>query len=101
MLRFKAVVLDLAKMDMQQARKWYNQQQPGLGKKHTADMASTLRKIAANPTSFAVRYKLIRLANFDTFPYAAHFYIDEKNDTVYITAILHNPRHPHTAKDRF
>lgn len=80
---------------MRQARKWYNQQQPGLGERLTADMTTTLRKIAMNPTSFAVRYKISRLANFDTFPYAAHFYINEETDTVYITAILHTSRLPY------
>ncbi len=78
MQRFKVVVSELAKTDIRQARKWYNQQQPGLGKKLTADMVSTLKKIAMNPTSFAVRYKISRVANFYTFPYAVHFYIVTK-----------------------
>lgn len=100
MKKFEVVVLELAKTDVRQARKWYNKQQAGLGKKLTADMVTTLRRIAMNPTSFAVRYKHIRLANFDTFPYAAHFYIDNENNTVYITAIMHSSRHPDTPKDR-
>lgn len=100
MKKCKVVVQELAKTDMRQARKWYNQQQAGLGKRLHHDMAGTLRKIANNPTSFSVRYKLIRLAHFDTFPYAAHFYIDDTNDTVYIIAILHNRRHPDTPNDR-
>lgn len=101
MKEFKVVVQELAKTDMRQARKWYNQQQPGLGKRLNQDMAGTLRKIANNPTSFSVRYKVIRLSYFDTFPYAAHFYIDDDNNTVYITAILHNRRNPHTPNERF
>lgn len=101
MQRFEVVVLQVAKTDIREARKWYNEQQAGLGKRLTADMTVTLRKIAMSPTSFAVRYKVIRLANFDTFPYTAHFYIDELNNIVYITAILHASRHPDTLKARF
>lgn len=100
MKKFKVVVQELAKTDMRQARKWYNQQQPGLGKRLNQDMAATLGKITNNPNSFSVRYKQIRLAHFDTFPYAAHFYIDKINDTVYIIAILHNRQHPDTPNDR-
>jgi plasmid stabilization system protein ParE len=100
MKKFKVVVLELTKTDIRKARKWYNEQQAGLGKRLTADMTDTLRKVAINPTSFAVGYKVIRLANFETFPYAAHFYIDDKNDTVFIIAILHSSRHPDTFKDR-
>ncbi len=101
MKKFKIVVHELAKTDMRQARKWYNQQQAGLGKRLYQDMTATLWKIAMNPTSFAVRYKLIRLAHFDTFPYATHFYIDDENNTVYVIAILHTSRHPDMPKDRF
>lgn len=100
MKRFKVVVLQLAKDDLRHARQWYNQQ-AGLGKRYNQDMTGTLRKIAINPTSFSVRYKVIRLAHFDSFPYAAHFYVDDKNDTVYIIAILHISRHPDTPNDRF
>jgi hypothetical protein len=48
MKKFKVEVLELAKTDMRQARKWYNQQQTGLGKRLTADMTATLRKIERN-----------------------------------------------------
>ena len=99
--KYKVVVLELVKTDVREARRWYNQQQPGLGKRFNQDMTATLRKIANNPAAFAVRYKVIRLAHFNTFPYAAHFYIDEQNDNVYITAILHVSRHPDVPKDRF
>jgi plasmid stabilization system protein ParE len=100
MKKCKVVVQHLAKEDIREARKWYNNQLPGLGKRLTADMVTTLRKVSRNPKSFAVRYKTIRLANFDTFPYAAHFYIDKATDTVFIVAIMHTSRHPAIAKSR-
>ena len=101
MERYKVVVLLLAKTDIREARFWYEKQQPGLGKRLTADMAATLRKLARNPLAFAVRYKTMRLANFSTFPYAAHFYVNDENDIVYITAILHTSRHPDTDERRW
>lgn len=101
MRNFKVEVLDLAKTDTRQARKWYNHQQAGLGKRFTTDLTGTLRKIARNATSFAIRYKVVRLANFKTFPYAAHFYIDNDHDTVFIITILNSSQHPDTPKDRF
>ena len=100
MKKFKVVVLQLAKNDVRQARLWYNRQQPGLGKTLNQEMVAALRKIINNPTSFSIRYKQVRLAHLDRFPYAVHFYIDEEKDTVYITAILHISRHPDTPNDR-
>ncbi len=90
----------VAKTDIREARDWYNQIQPNLAKRFTADMAATLRKLARNLTAFAIRYKQTRLANFDTFPYAAHFYVDDKSDTVFVLAIMHTSRHPDTPKNR-
>jgi plasmid stabilization system protein ParE len=100
MKQYKVVVQVLAKTDVREARAWYNQIQPNLGKRFIIDMATTLRKLVRNPTAFAIRYKQIRLANFDTFPYAAHFYIDDNNDTVFVLAIMHTSRHPDTPKNR-
>jgi hypothetical protein len=100
MKKFKIAVLPLARTDIREARKWYNNQQRGLGKRLNADMNITLRKIARNPTSFAVRYNQVRFANFDSFPYAAHFYIDPTATTVYILGFIHTSRNPDTTKDR-
>ncbi len=66
MKKFKIVVLTLAKTDIREARKWYNSQQRGLGKRLNSDMNITLRKIVRNPTSFAIRYNQVRFANFDS-----------------------------------
>ena len=100
MKKFKIVVLPLAKTDIREPRKWYNDQQHGLGKRLNSDMNITLRKIARNPTSFAVRYNHVRFANFDSFPYAAHFYIDITTLTVYILGFIHTSRNPDNSKER-
>lgn len=100
MRKYEVIVQELAKEDMRDARKWYNEQLAGLGKRLNADMARTLRKVARNPTSFAVRYEMVRLANFDTFPYAAHFYIDAAKSMVIVLAIMHTSRHPDAPKNR-
>lgn len=94
MKEYKVIVLEVAKVDIREARLWYNSQQKGLGLRLQADMKSTILLVASNPTSFAIRYFDLRLANFDVFPYAIHFYIDDLNDTVYITGIVHTSRHP-------
>jgi len=100
MKKYNVVVQQLAKTDIREARQWYNSQKSGLGKRLNADMTATLRKIERNPTSFAIRYKQVRLANFSTFPYAAHFYIDTDNTTVYDFAFMHTSAHSDTPKNR-
>jgi len=100
MKKFRIIVLQWARTDIREARKWYNIKQGGLGKRLNVDMKNTLRKIERNPTSFAIRYKNVRLANFEIFPYAAHFYIDSDSNTVFIFGFIHISRHPDTTNDR-
>lgn len=47
-----------------------------------------------------VRYKDVRIAHLDKFPYSIHFYIDEPDQKIIIIAILHNRRNPAIAYKR-
>ena len=100
MKTYKSVVLNIAKDDVKEAYKWYDKQLKGLGKRFVDDMKTTLSDVANNPTSFAIRRQNLRLANFKTFPYAAHFFINTEDDTVFIIAILHTKRNPNTSLNR-
>jgi hypothetical protein len=42
-------------LDVQESKKWYNQQQKGLGKKFYAEVKASLKSISKNPY-FQVRY---------------------------------------------
>ncbi|MCC5929970.1 MAG: hypothetical protein JJU28_12045 [Cyclobacteriaceae bacterium] len=57
-------------------------------------------KILKMPEAFAVRYKNIRIAYPKRFPYSIHFYLDDHQATVVITAIIHNKRQLKTARKR-
>ncbi len=94
------MVLNIAKVDVKEAHQWYDAQLKGLGKRFADDMKTTLLDVANNPTSFAIRRLNLRLANFKTFPYAAHYFINAEIDTVFIIAILHTKRHPDTSSNR-
>jgi len=101
MIDFQVIITSPAQTDLKDACKWYNSQQKGLGRRLREDMKKALLKIARNPKSFAIRYKGIRLANFEKFPYAAHFIINEEKQNVKIIAVLHVKRKPGISADRF
>lgn len=77
MKKFKIYVEKLARQDIIEAVMWYNSQQKGLGQRLKADLKHMLVSVAVNPTSFAIRYRKVRLANLSIFPFAIHFLIDE------------------------
>lgn len=57
-------------------------------------------RILDRPYVYAIRYKNIRIAHPDIFPYSIHFYIDDLANTVVITAIMHNSRNPAISRAR-
>ena len=57
-------------------------------------------EFAKTPTAYAIRYKNVRIAYQAVFPYAIHFYIDEQQNIIVITAIVFAGRDPDFAKSR-
>lgn len=100
MKKYKIELTSLARIDIKEARGWYNLQQKGLGKRLTVDLHNLLRSISNHPTVFSIRYKDYRLANLKKFPYVIHFTINEDRAVVYINAFVHASRHPDMVKGR-
>ena len=91
---YKAIILPLAKQDIKEAAKWYNERQPGLGKRFTRHVRQKVKFIRQNPTAVAIRYDDTRTAVLDVFPYMIHFTVDDENKLVIISAVLSTHRDP-------
>jgi len=91
---------DEVKIDIKEAKDWYRRQVKGLEKRFAQDIKTAILRIKERPTVHAIRYKNIRVAHPDVFPYAIHFYIDENNQSIVITAIVHNSRDPFFSQAR-
>jgi len=97
---YKALILPLAKEDIQEASNWYNTQQKELGKRFIADLRETVHFIRQNPEVLKVRYNSVRTAVLSVFPFMIHFTIDKMNKTIIVVAILHTSRNPELWKKR-
>lgn len=97
---YKSLILPLAKEDIQEAAKWYNKQQKGLGKRFTAEVRENVHFIMKNPKASNVRYNSVRTAVLNVFPFMIHFTVDEKNKTVIVSAVLHTSRYLELWKNR-
>ena len=91
---YKAIILTLAKDDIRDAARWYNQQSPGLGKRFTAEVRESVRYIKQNPTACTIRYDQVRTAVLRVFPFMLHYTVNEDSKTVIISAVLHTSRDP-------
>ena len=97
---YESVILLLAKKDIRDAARWYNEQSQGLGKRFTAEVRDSVRYIKQNPTACSIRYDQVRTAVLRVFPFMIHYTIDEKNKTVVISAVLHTSKDPKEREKR-
>lgn len=97
---FKVIILPLAKEDIRAATFWYEAKKDGLGKKFLNCIRRDVNFIRRNPKATAIRYKNIMTTYLNDFPYLIHYYLNEKEKEIIISAILHTSRNPDIWSDR-
>lgn len=86
--------------DILQAADWYNGQQENLGSKFKKAVIKQINSLVKNPTIYAIRYKEIRCLPIRKFPYMAHYYINNENNSVEILAVISTSRNPKIWEER-
>lgn len=94
---YRTVLLPAARRDIQEAAKWYNTQLDGLGKRVAQNVRNKVAAIKQNPFAFTIRYQDTRVAVLDIFPFLIHYFIDETEKRIVISAVLHTSRNPANA----
>ncbi|MBC6425400.1 MAG: type II toxin-antitoxin system RelE/ParE family toxin [Ekhidna sp.] len=82
--------------DIQKAVDFYVEQTQSneLGQKFVNNVENTLAKLRHSVLHYQIRYDNIRLLPTPSFPYQAHYRIDEENNTVFVEAIFHTRENP-------
>ena len=88
----------LALCDVEEARRFYDARQSGLGQKFAEAVADTVEKIAANPEWFRQVSAGLRKCRVPKFPYGILFRYD--GETVDILVVMHLQRRPGYWKHR-
>lgn len=91
-MAFQLEYLDEVLTDIQEAKAWYKKQREGLEEEFAAAILQAIERILLIPSAYRIRYKNIRIAHPQRFPYNIHFYFTKSKATVVITAIVHNKR---------
>ncbi|WP_224994965.1 hypothetical protein [Cesiribacter sp. SM1] len=76
-----------ALQDIQQGIDYYNELQPGLGRKFLADVKASFKSLKLNPF-FQVRYDEVRCLPLKKDPFMIHFTIDQANQLVVVRAVF-------------
>ncbi|TKC02332.1 type II toxin-antitoxin system RelE/ParE family toxin [Pedobacter cryotolerans] len=91
---------DEVKFEIQEAKNWYKGKKIGLEKRFAQEVKRALVRVQNNPKGYEIKYKKIRSAFTDVFPYAIHFFIDDEYKRIVIVAILHQNRNPKLHQNR-
>jgi plasmid stabilization system protein ParE len=89
----------LADADYLQALGWYEERQPGLGRKFEAELEALLKRICRNPEFFFKETASVRKARMPRFKYGIYFTVE--GDEIGVLAIYHPSRNPDTLRRRF
>lgn len=87
-----------ARLDIEDAIGWYEDQQPGLGRRLAAELTSLLDRVRTTPLQFPIVGKGVRRGLLNRFPYAVYFLSEQ--DAVTVLAVLDQRRDPEIWKRR-
>ena len=93
-MHFEIVFSEHALIDIEETFHYYNEQSDGLGSRFVNQVQSAVKKIAANPFLYAVRYERIRCAGVWKFPFLVHFNVNSSSDVITILAVFSTHRNP-------
>jgi plasmid stabilization system protein ParE len=81
-----------ARIDIKDATRWYEREQPGLGRQLVAELDRLFERILQNPGQFPKVDQEIHRALLHQFPYELYFRLTQ--ESVRVLAVVHQRRHP-------
>jgi len=97
--KFKINFIPPAVEDIEDAKQWYNDKREGLGDEFVEELEITVDTIQNNPFQFAKKYRSVRQAQTNRFPYLTSYIIDKIE--IVILSVLHGSRSPKVLKKRY
>lgn len=88
MVPFNVVVEPAALADIQQAIDYYDDKQPGLGKRFESTIDHVAGLLTDNPY-YQVRYDAVKCVLLNKYPFMVPFTVDEKEHIVTIIAVFY------------
>lgn len=82
------------KNDVLEAKEFYKSKQTGLEKRFATEVKNTINYFIKNPLLFQVKYKKVRVAYTEVFPFGVHYHLDEKTNTITVMGVFHTSLSP-------
>ena len=97
-MRSRVVLRPRAETDITEARNWYEERRPGLGREFLDVVQTVLATVGKRPEQYPVLYRDVRRALVPRFPYGIFYVVRERR--VFVVACFHAKRDPALLADR-
>ena len=97
---FQSIILPHAKQDIKTAIQWYDSKQKGLGAKFLTEVRDYVEFVKHHPDAYVIRYDNVRAAVLKKFPFMIHYIIDDINNIIVVSAVLHTSINPNVWQNR-
>jgi toxin ParE1/3/4 len=97
-LKRRVILHPQAEADIVEARSWYEQRRPGLGREFLDSVQTVLVALGERPAQYPVVHRNVRRALVRRFPYGV-FYVPSEND-ILVIACFHAKRDPRLIVNR-
>lgn len=91
-MTYQLELTEEAKLDVQDAWLWYENQKSNLGDEFLLSVEAALSEIERNPFLYQIKYIDVRIALLRRFPYKVIYVIEETR--IGILGVLHDRRDP-------
>lgn len=91
--KYRIVILNRAKEEVDEVSLYYESIQKGLGKRFYKEFKTYSLTLNSFPF-FEVKYNIVRILPSNKFPYTIHFTIDEDQKKVFIQAVTCDYQNP-------
>lgn len=92
--RFNVIVNAPVINEIQKAVDFYKEKQKSLGPRFYNTTKKVLKSLEQDALLYQVKYKNIRCAKVKNFPYLIHYKVNEKENTVYVYALICTYKNP-------
>lgn len=97
-MNFGAVFRPEAVVEVVEARRWYEEQEPGLGDAFAASVEETVNRMRSMPRMYPVAHRDVRRGKLRRFAYLIYYRVQPNK--VEVLAELHGSRDPRLWRER-
>ena len=92
--KLSSILSSRAQKEIEQAWKWYEDRQSGLGDRFVKEVITRIHKIEETPERYHERHKLYRETPVPIFPFLIIYRLNKRKNSVRIVSVFHTSLNP-------